>query len=140
MNHEDDEAHVLQALGHLMDESRRRMLGRDDVRLRPSQFRVIDSVPVDRGITITELAERVGMTKQGIGQFVTQLTQDGFLTSSTDPDDRRARIVRRTPLGDQAIHHLAVMLRGLEHEWAERIGKRRYRAFRAALDEIARSS
>jgi DNA-binding MarR family transcriptional regulator len=137
---DDDERHVLQALGQIMEESRQLILRNSDVRLRPSQFRVIGSVPADRGITITELAERVGMTKQGIGQFVTQLTQDGFLASSTDPDDRRIRVVRRTPLGDDAIHHLALMLRGLEDEWAQRVGKRRYREFRAVLDEIARIS
>lgn len=135
---DDDERHILQALGQIMEESRQLILRTSDVRLRPSQFRVIGSVPADGGITITELAERVGMTKQGIGQFVTQLTQDGFLTSSTDPDDRRVRVVRRTPLGEEANHHLALVLRELEGEWAERVGRRRYREFRAVLDEIAR--
>ena len=137
---DDDERHVLQALGQLMEESRQLILRGSEARLRPSQFRVIGSVPTDRGITITELAERVGMTKQGIGQFVTQLAQNGFLTTSTHPDDRRVRVVRRTPLADEAIHHLAQMLRGLEHEWAERVGRRRYREFRAVLDELARMS
>lgn len=134
---DDDERHVLQALGQIMDEFRQLILRTSDVRLRPSQFRVIGSVPANGGITITELAERVGMTKQGIGQFVAQLAQDGFLTSSTDPDDRRVRVVRRTPLGDEANHHLALVLRELEGEWAERVGPRRYRVFRAVLDEIA---
>ena len=43
---------------------------------RPSHHRVIGRVPPE-GITVTDLAERVGMTKQGIGQFVTQLTESG---------------------------------------------------------------
>ncbi|HPU40281.1 MAG TPA: helix-turn-helix domain-containing protein, partial [Microthrixaceae bacterium] len=80
----DDERHVLQALGQLMDDARQFLLRDSEFHLRPSQLRVISSVAADRGITITELADRVGMTKQGIGQFVTQLTQDGFLTTSTD--------------------------------------------------------
>lgn len=137
---DDDERHVLQALGQVMEESRQLILRDGEGRLRPSQLRVIGSVPADRGITIAELAERVGMTKQGIGQFVTQLTQDGYLATDSDPGDRRVRVVRRTPLGDEAIRHLALMLRGLEHEWAERVGTRRYRQFRAVLDEIARIS
>ena len=42
--------------------------------LRQSHFRVICSVPAE-GISVTDLAERVGMTKQGCGQFVTSLVE-----------------------------------------------------------------
>lgn len=134
----NDERHVLQVLGLLLEEARQLLLREGEDGLRPSQFRVIDSVPADGGTTVTELAERVGMTKQGIGQFVTQLTQGGYLVTESDPDDRRVRIVRRTRLGDEATHRLALMLQGLEDDWAERVGKRRYRDFRAVLDEIGR--
>lgn len=135
---EEDEPHVMQLLGRLLEESRRLIIAEGQDGLRPSQYRVIDSVPPDGGITVTELAERVGMTKQGIGQFVTQLTRDGYLTTETDPDDRRVRLVRRTPLGCAAAHRLAVMLRRLEEDWAERVGQRRYREFRAVLEGITR--
>lgn len=133
----DDERHVLLVLGLLMDEARVLLLGDDEVRLRPSQLRVIGYVPPDRGINITELAERVGMTKQGIGQFVTQLSNDGFLAIEGDPDDRRVRIVRRTAAGNDATHHLAVKLRKLEQRWSRRVGAQRYREFRSVLDELA---
>ena len=124
-------------LGVLMDEARHLILSHDDDGLRPSQFRVIGNVPPDGGITVTELAERVGMTKQGTGQFVTQLTDAGYLETDSDPDDRRVRIVRRTRLGHDATRRLAVTLRELENDWAKRVGKRRYREFRSILDEIA---
>ena len=48
---------------------------------------------------VTELAERVRMTKQGCGQFVTQLVETGHLAVEADPDDRRVRRVRRTAKG-----------------------------------------
>lgn len=131
------ERHVLAALGRLFEESRRLVLGDGEGRLRPSQLRVIGGVPAEGGITVTELAERVGMTKQGIGQFVAQLTKDGYLVSDTDPNDRRVRVVRRTELGHEAIHDLVVLLRRLEAEWARRVGEQRYREFRVVLDEIA---
>ncbi|WP_295699420.1 MarR family winged helix-turn-helix transcriptional regulator [Lapillicoccus sp.] len=133
----DDERHVLRALSLLMDESRQLILRNVDGRLRPSQLRVIGSVPGASGITVTALAIRVGMTKQAIGQFVTQLTEDGFLVSDADPEDRRVRVVRRTPAADDALRHLAVRLAGLEADWERRVGKHRSREFRAALDEIA---
>ncbi len=134
----NDEHHVLYVLGLLWEEARQLIIRDGEDGLRPSQLRVIGSVPPDRGITVTDLAERVGMTKQGIGQFVTQLTHDGYLITESDPNDGRMRIVRRTPLGDEATDRLAQMLQGLEKDWAERVGKRRYRDFRSMLDEIAR--
>jgi DNA-binding MarR family transcriptional regulator len=134
---EEDERHVMTVLGLLLEETRQLILRDGEDGLRPSQFRVIGSVPPNGGITVTELAERVGMTKQGIGQFVTQLTQDGYLATETDPDDRRVRVVRRTRLGNEATRRLALMLGGLEEAWARRVGQRRYREFRAVLDEIA---
>ncbi len=104
--------------------------------LRQSHFRVISAVP-EHGVTITELGERVGMTKQGCGQFVTHLAKTGHLTSARDPSDRRVRLVRRTPLGQQVID--AVLARNLriEQDWAERVGQERYRTFRGVLEELA---
>jgi len=134
----DDERHIMKILGVLLEEARQLILRNGADGLRPSHYRVIGSVPPDGGITITELAERVGMTKQGIGQFVTTLTRDGYLATGTDPNDRRRRVVRRTRLGQDATEHLAEMLRGLEGEWARRVGKQRYGEFRAVLDDIAR--
>ena len=133
----NDERHIIKVLGLLFEQARQVILGDGPDGLRPSQFRVIDAVPPDRGITVSELAERVGMTKQGIGQFVTQLTQAGYLVTEASAEDRRMRIVRRTRLGSETTQQLAGSLRELEEQWAARVGQRRYREFRAILDEIA---
>jgi DNA-binding MarR family transcriptional regulator len=100
---------------------------------------VIGHVPAE-GITVTELAERVGMTKQGIGQFVTQLTESGYLSVTRDDEDRRIRVVRRTGLGDAAVRRLGDLLEGLEASWANRVGTARYEQWRRTLEEIAQLS
>ena len=133
----NDERHIIKVLGLLFEQARQVILGDGPDGLRPSQFRVIDAVPPDGGITVSELAERVGMTKQGIGQFVTQLTQAGYLVTEAAAEDRRMRIVRRTRLGSETTQQLTASLRELEEHWAARVGRRRYREFRAILDEIA---
>jgi DNA-binding MarR family transcriptional regulator len=133
----NDERHIMKVLGLLFEQARQVILGDGPDGLRPSQFRVIDAVPPDRGITVSELAERVGMTKQGIGQFVTQLTEAGYLVTEAAADDRRMRIVRRTRLGLETTQQLAGLLRELEEHWAARVGRRRYQEFRTTLDEIA---
>src|SRR3954467_7895612 len=128
--------HVLVALGNLMAQSRSLVQAEGEAGLRPSHHRVIGHVPPE-WITVTELAERVGMTKQGIGQFVTQLIESGHLRVSPDPDDRRVRVVRRTAKGTAAVRRLSELLERLEATWAERVGETRYRQFRTVLDEIA---
>lgn len=132
----DAEHHVMHALGNLMTESRELVLAQGEPGLRPSHHRIIGHVPPE-GITVTELADRVGMTKQGIGQFVTQLTGSGHLRVSPHPDDGRVRVVCRTPKGDAAVARLSGLLGRLEQSWAERVGEARYRDFRATLEAIA---
>jgi DNA-binding MarR family transcriptional regulator len=131
------EQHVLIPLANLMNQSRLLVLEEGEPGLRPSHHRVIGHVPRE-GVSVTDLAERVGMTKQGIGQFVTQLTESGHLVVERAPDDRRIRVVRRTAKGDAAVRRLGDLLEGLEAEWANRVGTRRYEEFRAILDELAR--
>ncbi len=123
-------------LGLLFAQARELVINDSAIVLRPSQLRVIGMVPGE-GITVTDLADRVGMTKQGIGQFVGHLVDKGYLTAEVHPDDRRVRVVRRTSLGQQASRQLELVLADLESQWAERIGTRVYGEFRAALDQLA---
>jgi len=104
--------------------------------LRPSHFRVIAAVP-DGGISVSDLAERLEMTKQGCGQFVAQLTTSGHLSSTPDPHDRRVRMVHRTDLGERTDRAVSRRLRRIEEGWADAVGGDRYATFRAVLEEIA---
>jgi DNA-binding MarR family transcriptional regulator len=104
--------------------------------LRQSHFRVISGVP-EGGISVTELGERVGMTKQGCGQFVTQLVESGHLATEQDPEDRRVRVVRRTPLGQATMERVTAHILAVEEEWAAQVGERRYATFRRVLEDLA---
>ena len=133
-----EEQHVLLYLGMLIDKAQELMLDtpvRDH--LRPSQFRVIVMVPYDGAITVTELATRVGMTKQAVGQFVTGLVESGHLVTEQATHDRRLRVVRRTERGNEVAMEMAKRLEMLEMRWAEQVGERRYDQFRDTLVRLA---
>jgi DNA-binding MarR family transcriptional regulator len=51
------------------------------------------------GSRLTELAVRAGMTKQAMGDLVTQCEAWGLVVRAPDPLDARARQVRFTPTG-----------------------------------------
>lgn len=104
--------------------------------LRQSQLRVVSAVPRE-GISVTDLARRVGMTKQGCGQFVTVLVTSGHLRVEDSPLDRRVRLVRRTPAGDRATREARDRVLEVEGAWAAQVGPDRYRVFREVLEEVA---
>ncbi|MEO7352169.1 MAG: MarR family winged helix-turn-helix transcriptional regulator [Marmoricola sp.] len=130
-----EELHVPLLMGLLFREVRDVYAAEDWGGLRQSHFRVISSVPPE-GVSVTDLGERVGMSKQGCGQFVTTLVASGHLKVQQDSADRRIRLVRRTPKGNRLIARVTARALRIEEDWAQRVGERRYRAFRAVLEEL----
>lgn len=128
--------HAVASMGWLMKSLSRAIAQEDWDGLRPSHFRLLSSVTPD-GVRITDLAERLGMTKQAVGQFVPHLVTGGYLTVRADASDRRTRLVQRTARGNRAVVAFDERVRAMEDEWAARVGPRRYATFRAVLDELA---
>jgi DNA-binding MarR family transcriptional regulator len=130
------EPHAVALAARLLEVARQTLLAQDWGGLRPSHFRLLSHVPA-RGVTITELAAALFMTKQGVGQFVTQLQATGHLEVTTDQADRRRRFVARTPRGDQLVTQVNRTVAALEHHWQEQVGAERYHVFRHVLHQIA---
>ena len=131
-----EELHATLLMGLLFREVRQVFAAEDWKGLRQSHFRVMSAVPPE-GISVTELGERVGMSKQGCGQFVTSLVDSGHLRTEPEPSDRRVRRVRRTPEGNRTVAAVTKRMLEIEESWAERVGERRYRTFRSVLEELA---
>lgn len=130
-----DEPHVAQLMGALMQEIRSTFAAEDWGGLRQSHFRLLSNVPRD-GIRITDLGERLGMTKQASGQFVSALIDTGHLAARPDPHDGRVRVVVRTALGDRTVKAFNARILRLERDWAKVVGPARYADFRQVLHEL----
>lgn len=137
--------HVLALVGEFMDAFRRDLaaqLHRPETRgqlalardLRSSQLRLLSLTPVE-GLRLTDLAERVGMTKQALGEFADALEQRGLLETVRDPADRRVRIVRPTARGRRAVAQGEQAIDAVESAWRERLGDARWQQLRALLHE-----
>ncbi|MEE6263255.1 MarR family winged helix-turn-helix transcriptional regulator [Plantactinospora sonchi] len=90
------------------------------------------------GATGTELAERLGITKQAAGQLVDDLERRGYLRRQAHPDGGRRRLVVLT---DRATAHLAVagqVLRDLEAELATGVDAVDLGALRSDLARLIR--
>ena len=127
--------HAAAQMGRLMRHLSSTFAREDWNGLRQSHFRLMSSIPV-AGITITDLADRLGMTKQASGQFVTTLAADGYLDVRADPDDRRARLVFLTTQGVRTLKAVNARIARIEREWARVVGADRYAEFREVLAEL----
>jgi DNA-binding MarR family transcriptional regulator len=76
-----------------------------------------------QGTRLTELARRLGITKQAAGQLVSDLESMAVLERVDDPQDGRAKPVRFTKLGLESIHQGLSVLRQIESELEAVLGK-----------------
>lgn len=102
--------------------------------LRPAHMPIlmyVDHPP--NGTRITDLAERAQMTKQSMGQLVTDMERLGLVERIPDPTDQRAKIVRYTDRGWE-MHEAAIEIgKSLEADWAARFGPENFAELRRLL-------
>ena len=88
------------------------------------------------GTRLTELAARVGTSKQAVGELVAELEEMGMVSRAVDPADARARLVRFTPRGRRALLHGLSVLAEIETELAAELGRATFDRLRADLGRL----
>ncbi|MFI5697352.1 MarR family winged helix-turn-helix transcriptional regulator [Kribbella sp. NPDC051586] len=130
--------HIAGLLGAALKRIREEILASSEEHypgLRVSHYRLLDLIPPD-GARITDLAEVATMTKQGLGQHVDYLQRLGYVESDRLRADRRVRLVRRTPKGDEAVAFSRAAIERVEDLWSARLGPARYEVLRETLHEL----
>lgn len=90
------------------------------------------------GTRLTDLASRLGVTKQAAGQLVDELVEMGMLERIPDPADARAKLVRFTRRGRTALLDGLSVLKGIEDEIGELVGVTNMRRLHEMLAAIVR--
>jgi DNA-binding MarR family transcriptional regulator len=86
------------------------------------------------GYRVTEIAQRMQITKQSVHELIGRLERLGYLVRDPDPTNRRARLVRLTPKGHGLQEVIRLQARDAERQIATIIGERRFRQLKEALD------
>ena len=89
------------------------------------------------GLSQTALTARMGLSKQAVQQLLDQLEADGLVKREADPADRRAKRVQLTEPGIKAAAARQSAEALLEETLREKLGKKRFKAFRKVLRELA---
>jgi DNA-binding MarR family transcriptional regulator len=98
---------------------------------------VFGFIDVENGSRLTDLAERSGLTKQAVGEAVAELERLGYLERVPDPKDRRAKIIKVTPRGLEAVVTGRRLFAEIERAWAEELGVELLAGLREAAERIA---
>lgn len=104
-------------------------------RIRVAHTTLLPHIDLD-GTRLTDLAARVGTSKQAVGELVDELEEMGLLERAADPSDARAKLVRFSKRGRAGILEGLGLLRRMEAEIESRIGATKMRTLHASLTAI----
>jgi len=74
--------------------------------LSMGQLKALVTVTARRGMTVSEVADALGIGKPAASMIVDRLTQHGYVTRHEDPDDRRRTVVSPTDAGVELVTQL----------------------------------
>jgi DNA-binding MarR family transcriptional regulator len=80
------------------------------------------------GSTVTEAAERAGVTKQAMGRLASELESAGYVRVQSDPKDARVRILQLTEAGRRLMLDSLEVMAELERRYARSVGRDRLTA------------
>jgi DNA-binding MarR family transcriptional regulator len=120
-----------------IDKLRGRIAEAGHPEIREGHGCVFGFIDLDRGSRLTDLAAQAGLTKQAVGEAVTELERIGYVMRVPDPQDGRAKIIKLTDRGMDAVIKGRRIFAEIEREWAEQIGPELMASFREAATRIA---
>ena len=120
----------------VVDELHRRLADEGHAEIRPGHGCVFRFIEPD-GSRLTEIAARSGLTKQAVGEVVSDLERLGYLERVPDSSDGRAKLLRLTARGREGVRAAERIFDDIEARWGERFGQERIALLRQTLEEIA---
>lgn len=73
--------------------------------LHRAEIHTVDAIGANRGINISKLAQKMGVTKGAISQKVSKLVKKGLVRRASPEDDAREKLLELTELGWTAYHN-----------------------------------
>jgi len=102
---------------------------------KPAHNSVFATLPL-AGARTADLAARAGITRQSMGEVVRELVDLGIVTMTSDPDDRRAKLVIYTEVGLQQVQGGMAHIADFDDCMIAALGQAGYDSLRHGLDTI----
>ena len=95
--------------------------------------------PGPQGSRPSELAARLGMSKQAVNYLLGELERRGYIERRPDPDDLRSRRIALTERGEAVGLVMREAVTEVEREWEAKLGRKQFAQLRGLLGELAQS-
>ena len=93
--------------------------------------------PGPQGARPSELAARLGVSKQALNYTLGELERSGYLERRADPRDLRSKLITLTHRGELAIQTIRQAVTEIEGDWEQQLGPERFAQFRQLLRELS---
>lgn len=101
-----------------------------------AHHRVLHFVNRNPGMRVSDLLERLRITKQSLGRVLKQLVDEGYIEQRPGPVDRRERLLFTTPIGQRLSVDLAARQSARIRAALEGIGEEGRETVRRFLDRM----
>jgi DNA-binding MarR family transcriptional regulator len=88
------------------------------------------------GLRPSQLADRVGITKQSVNDLLGHLEAHGYLLRVPDPADRRARVIRLTSRGRRLEQTIYTEAEAAQQRIAQILGPRRFAQLHSSIEQL----
>ena len=92
--------------------------------------------PGPQGARPSELAARLGVSKQALNYLLGELERSGYVERQPHPDDQRSKRIALTGRGTAAVGVIREAVAEVEAAWADRLGADRFAELRGLLVEL----
>src|SRR3954447_7590650 len=96
--------------------------------------------PGPQGARPSELAARLGMSKQALNYLLGSLERAGYLERRPHPDDSRSKRIELSPRGLSAVKVIRDAVAEVETSWTQLLGPKRFAQLRNMLQELGGSA
>jgi len=97
--------------------------------------RLLSQIDTD-GTSISEVAKRLGTSRQALSQLARSVEQAGFIERFPHPTDGRSVVLRQTQDGRRALMDVLEVLDVIESDYASRIGHSKFAQLKQLLAEL----
>ena len=101
---------------------------------------IVFRYPGPQGAKPTELAARLGISKQALNYLLGELERLDYLERRPDTDDLRSKRIALTRRGTSAVQVIREAVGEVETAWARQLGAKRFAELRGLLLELNESA
>lgn len=132
-------AAFLDAQAALLRQLESELIEKEDMTLAEFDVLIQLGVAPDRRLRMTELSERVRLSRSGLTRLVDRLVQAGLVKRGKCAEDRRGTFAILTTLGGSRLHHARpVHLRGIREHFGKRLSAAQLSSLAEALEPLGR--